>query len=86
MNTLANITGFAEGSDDGAEFRNIEMLVDGVKHALGSWMDEQIMEPIIALVVTARLRGLLRHDSLKSRMNSRLDPRMINWYLARFLR
>ncbi len=43
---LANIAGFAEGSDDGAEFRIIEMLVDGVKHALGSWMDEQIMEPM----------------------------------------
>ncbi len=46
MNTLANITGFAEGSDDGAEFRIIEMLIDGVKHVLGSWMDEQIMEPM----------------------------------------
>ena len=42
---MANIAGFAEDSDDGAELRIIEMLVDGVKHALGSWMDEQIMEP-----------------------------------------
>ncbi len=41
---------------------------------------------IIASIATARLIGLLGHDRLEGRMNSRLELRMINWYLARFLR